>query len=174
MSEIQGNPHWRKLHNPKYLGAYSFEKGEKSRILKISNVCYEEVLSNLGANMCTVIYFSNSDKPMICNKTNATAISIVCDSEHVKDWIGHNVEVFVDKVKVKREFVTALRIKPNKPIVLKPKLSPESDRWEGAIKSLKANTISIDKIKSLFDVSDDDIAFLEKAMVVDVEVQEDE
>ncbi|MFA5676581.1 MAG: hypothetical protein WDA65_08695 [Christensenellales bacterium] len=107
--------HWKKLHNPDYLGAYSIENG-KDLILTISNVKQEEVIGTDGKKEeCIVCYFSDADKPMILNATNAKQIQKLTGTPYIEKWVGFKVQIGIEKVKAFGEVVEALRIRKHPP-----------------------------------------------------------
>ena len=80
--------HWKKLSNPNYLGAYSIEDN-KDLILTISKVQQETVTARTEKkDECIVCYFSESEKPMILNSTNAKQIQKLLNTPYIEkmDW----------------------------------------------------------------------------------------
>ena len=103
--------HWKKLTNPNYLGAYSIENG-KDLVLTIDHVCQENVVGPDGKKEdCTVCYFSNADKPMILNSTNAKMIQKLSGTPYIEQWKGFTIQVGVEKVKAFGDVVEALRVR---------------------------------------------------------------
>ena len=113
MSEkIDIKTHWRKLSNPNYIGAYSLDPGS-DLILTIKNVKNELVIGTDGKKEeCIVVYFSDNDKPMILNSTNAKTIAKLYKSPYIEDWSNRKIQLYVDKIKAFGELVEALRIRP--------------------------------------------------------------
>lgn len=110
--------HWKKLSNPNYLGAYSIEDN-KDLILTISVVRQEEVIGPDGKKEeCIVCYFSDSEKPMILNSTNAKMIQKLLGTPYIEQWAGHKVQIGVEKVKAFGDVVEALRIRKFLPILI--------------------------------------------------------
>lgn len=106
--------HWKKLTNPDYLGAYDFQPGEE-RILTIKDVRRQMVRGVDGKqDECTVAHFFENCKPMILNVTNSKTISLITESPYIEMWINAKIKIYVAKIKVKSEFMDALRIKPQK------------------------------------------------------------
>ena len=109
--------HWKKLHNPDYLGAYSLEPG-KDMILTIKNVTREMVIgANSKKEECTVLHFIEPQKPMILNVTNSKTISKMYSTPFIEDWKGKQIQVFATMVKLAGDMVEALRIRPTVPQV---------------------------------------------------------
>jgi len=94
---------------------------------------------------------------MICNVTNAKAISKVCDSSYIEDWVSKHIELYVAKIKAFGEFIDAVRVKSTKPNIKKEALSQGSQRWSRAVQQLAENKITMDEIKKYVDISDDDV-----------------
>ena len=107
--------HWKQLHNPDYIGAYSLPDG-KDIVVTIESVSKELVTSNGGKKEeCTVAKLKGQ-KPMILNVTNCRTIANIYNSPYVEDWIGKSITLFVSTASLKGEQVECLRIRPNKPI----------------------------------------------------------
>ncbi len=72
----ESKTHWKNNFDYQYLGGYSIESDDLE--LTISKVVQEQVKGQNGKEEpCTVIYFEELDKGMICNKTNAKTIANV-------------------------------------------------------------------------------------------------
>lgn len=128
--------HWKKLHNPDYLGSYSLEKGQ-DLVVEILSVTKEIVKGPDGkADECIVAKLKGQ-KPMILNATNCKTIAQVCGSPYIEDWAGKSITLYSQSVKAFGEVVDALRVR-NKPPEL-PELLPNSEKWEKAIEYYKAN-----------------------------------
>ena len=103
--------HWKKLSNPNYLGAYSIEDN-KDLILTISKVQQETVTGPDGKkDECIVCYFSESEKPMILNSTNAKQIQKLLNTPYIEKWIGHKIQIGIEKVRAFGDIVEALRVR---------------------------------------------------------------
>lgn len=103
--------HWKKLSNPNFLGAYSLEDG-KDLVLTIKTVRQEEVMGADGKKEdCIVCYFSDADKPMILNSTNAKMIQKLLGTPFIEEWSGHKIQIGSEKVKAFGDVVEALRVR---------------------------------------------------------------
>lgn len=103
--------HWKKLSNPNYLGAYSIEDN-KDLILTISKVQQETVTGPDGKkDECIVCYFSDSEKPMILNSTNAKQIQKLLNTPYIEKWVGHKIQIGIEKVRAFGDVVEALRVR---------------------------------------------------------------
>jgi hypothetical protein len=104
--------HWKKLHNPDYLGAYALEPG-KDLIATIKSVAVEKIIGSDGKKEeCMVMRFIENIKPMIVNATNAKMIQKLYKTPYIEEWKNRKIQLFVDQVKAFGEVVEALRIRP--------------------------------------------------------------
>lgn len=111
--------HWKQNFNYSFTGAYELQPGEE-RTLTIKETKKEEVANtNGGKELCFVAYFSESNKPMILNKTNCKTISKLY-GPFVENWIGKRITIKAETVKAFGEVVDALRVKNIMPAALKP------------------------------------------------------
>lgn len=109
--------HWKKLHNPDYLGAYALLPGQ-DMILTIKFVQNETVIGPDGKKEeCTVAHFEENAKPMILNSTNCKTIQKIYKTPYVEEWSGKKIQIYTEKVKAFGEIVEALRIRPFLPKV---------------------------------------------------------
>lgn len=107
--------HWKKLNNPAYLGAYSIEEGQ-DLVLTIKTVRQESVIGPDGKkDECMVCYFTDSEKPMILNSTNAKQISKLLKTPYIEQWAGHRIQIGIEKVKAFGDVVEALRVRNRLP-----------------------------------------------------------
>lgn len=107
--------HWKSLHNPDYLGAYSLEAG-KDMTLTIKHVVREVVTSTGGKKEeCTVAHFIEPVKPMILNRTNSKTIQKMYGTPYIEQWVGKKVTLFSAITKLAGEEVECLRIRSDKP-----------------------------------------------------------
>ena len=145
--------HWKQYFDYKYLGAYSLEPGEE-RVLTIKNLHQEEVVGNNGdKSMLPVLYFYDSPKPMILNKVNSKTITKIYKTPDPRQWIGKKIQIYVDPgVRVGRERVEALRIRPKEPEVAKPKLTKVMKEWAKVVEAIKAGK-SLEVIEKYYDMT---------------------
>lgn len=78
-------PHWKKLINPDYLGAYSlYDRGDIA--LTVDNVKVETITGPDGKREeCPVCYWREKEKPMILNVTNMKMIAKLTGSPDTDD-----------------------------------------------------------------------------------------
>lgn len=107
--------HWKKLENPDYIGSYAFQPGEK-KTLTIKKVTREVVTGAEGKKeTCTIVHWSESEKPLILNATNGKAISKVLGAPYIEQWAGGRVILAVESVKAFGDLVDAVRVQKQKP-----------------------------------------------------------
>ena len=109
---MNNKPHWKKLTNPNYLGAYAFDEG-KDMILTVASVGNELVTGDGGRKEeCTVCHFVENVKPLILNKTNMKSIQKALGTPYIEEWAGHKIQIYVDpKVKFGKEITGGLRVR---------------------------------------------------------------
>lgn len=110
---METKTHWKKLHNPDYLGAYALTPGQ-DLIATIKKVQNEIVTGPDGKKEeCMVMHFTEKDtKPMIVNATNAKQIQKLFKTPYIEEWSGRKIQLFIDHVKAFGEVVEALRVRP--------------------------------------------------------------
>ena len=106
--------HWKKLHNPDYLGAYSLDNGAggySDIVAKITAVKVDKVVGGDGKKEeCTIAYLAGQ-KPMILNATNLKTLEKLFKTPYIEDWANREIQVGVEKVKAFGETMDALRIR---------------------------------------------------------------
>ncbi len=162
MTEVK--THWKKLHNPDYIGAYTLMDGDvKELVVKFASVKTKEVQSPDGKKEQCVVAELIGQKPMILNATNMKALQKLSGSPYVEDWNGLQVTLYVAQVKAFGDVVDALRIRPTLPTApAKPELTPTHPKWNGAVKALAAGNTTIEAIKSAYVLSEASEAQLSK------------
>ena len=108
-----GKTHWRSLFNPNYFGCYCFEDS-KDIVLTIKDIRIETVTGEGGKKEdCTVMYFEEDVKPLICNKTNCKIMAKLYKSPQIEDWIGRKVQLYPDhNVRFGSDIVEGVRVRP--------------------------------------------------------------
>jgi hypothetical protein len=84
---------------------------------------------------CFVCYFTEAEKPMILNRTNAKTITKVVGSPFVEDWIGKRVILGVDTVSAFGEMTEALRVRNIKPQQAAPTKAIDYSEQEAALRA---------------------------------------
>lgn len=115
---METKTHWKKNFNYDYMGAYSLPEG-KDVIVTIKALKKEQVKGPKGKKEeCFVCYFSDSDKPMILNKTNCKTIEKLYGSPFIEDWGGKKIQLYSAKVDAFGESTEALRVRDFAPGVI--------------------------------------------------------
>lgn len=102
---------YRKLMDKPYLGAWDIpENGDL--ILTIKGVGKEEVMNESHKKEeVMLVTFVDAPKPMICNVTNAKAISKVAGSTYIEDWQGVRISLYSATVPAFGETRDAIRVR---------------------------------------------------------------
>ena len=110
-----GKTHWKKLRNPKYLGAYDFQPGEE-RVVTFKEFKSEKVVGHGGEEEnCVVAYFKENCKPMILNTINCKTLTDLFESAAVEDWVNKQVTLIIKKEKHFGEIMDVIRVKKKLP-----------------------------------------------------------
>jgi hypothetical protein len=143
--------HWKKLENPDYIGAYSLDEG-KDKTVTITRVVREMVTGTGGKKEeCTVAYLKG-EKPFILNRTNMKMIQKIYGTPYIEEWANKSLTLYVSKIKAFGEDgVECLRIRNKAPE--KPELTPQHDKWDGAVKALQSQSVTIEQIKKQYKLS---------------------
>lgn len=93
----------------KYLAADMI--GNSTWAMTISHVADEEIESERGKQVKPVVYFQETPKGLVLNKTNIRAIVKIVGSPETEEWKGHVVALHTVPVKAFGETKPAIRIK---------------------------------------------------------------
>lgn len=96
-----------------YLGAWDLPQGE-DRIVTITKVVGEELMSNRGKDKKPVAYIEESDRGLVLNKTNARTIAALYTNDTNK-WIGQRITLYRTTVQVGPEVKDCIRVRPDRP-----------------------------------------------------------
>jgi len=146
--------HWKRLINPDYIGVYSLDEG-KDKVVTIEKVIRDMVTSIGGKKEECTIAILKGEKPFILNSTNSKMIQKLYGTPYIEDWAGAKITLYASITKLKGEDVECLRIRPKIPNKKLPELTPTHKKWNGAIKALKDGSVTIDKIKESFTISEE-------------------
>lgn len=155
-TEKEKKEHYKTLFHPDYIGQFAFADGEE-KVVTIRTVAKDIEIYNPGNNEKEpkpVVYFKEKDVlPLILNSTNAEIISNMY-GPYYEEWAGKPITLYVDhNVKVGGKKVGGLRVRPRKPTVTKPVLSPDSDKWSAAVSNLSQGNTSVDAIRNHYELS---------------------
>jgi len=76
----------------------------------ISDVAQETVGKGDDAEVKWVVYFSEADKGLVLNKTNATSIT-ACLGDDTDEWMSRKVVLYPTQVQFSGKMVDAIRVK---------------------------------------------------------------
>ena len=153
----------KKLMNTDYLGSWDFRENEK-KILTIKEVTQKKVYNpNKNAEeLSTVMFFSNYQLGMFLNVTNAKMLIKLFGTSETDNLKGKNITLITKKIKVRGEWIEAVRIDdklPQQPAtpnpVEKENFTPEHKGWVAAVDSLKAGAVTIEQIKAKYTLSEE-------------------
>lgn len=100
--------------NKSFLGAWDVPEG-RDLILTIDFASEDEVQNNQGKEKKLTIHFKEDYKPMVCNATNAKAISRAFGSTKVEDWENKKISIYTATVQAFGEPKDALRVRDYAP-----------------------------------------------------------
>lgn len=113
--------HWRKIIESDYLAGADLDDGHGNHppITVTIREVKQEMVMDPGTKKnesCLILKFAETKwKPMICNATNAKAISKATGSDYIQDWPGKQIQIGTERVKAFGELWDALRVKPFAP-----------------------------------------------------------
>ena len=114
MSErLQGD--FRKFMDKNFLGAWDLEEGNDT-VLTIDHVQRDEVKNDRGTERKMTLHFKeNGYKPMICNTTNAKAISTAYGSTKVEDWENKKIALYKATISAFGQTTECIRVREYQP-----------------------------------------------------------
>lgn len=148
---METKTHYKKLRDPNYIGAYELMNadGTTNEMVVVIEGAKKEELKNAEKNQGLVLYLKGQ-KPMIVNSVNAKAITSATGSPFVEDWSGKPITLYVVKIKAFGEFMEALRVKKDPPVIKLPELPIDSKTFTQSATAIKAgNTTMEDAVKFL-------------------------
>ncbi len=129
--------HWKKLHNPDYLGAYSLD--DPTMIVEIKKVEKRQIPGADGKKDDAVVAELVGQKPMILNVTNMKTIASIYGN-FIEDWVGKKITLFVTSVKAFGTVTEALRVAGEIPKIAFPELTPLHSKWNEAKEAVAKGT----------------------------------
>jgi transcriptional regulator of met regulon len=157
--------HWKKLINPDYIGAYALQPDE-DLVVTIDYVQREQVTGTGGKKEeCTVAHLVGQ-KPLILNVTNSKSIAKLYGS-YIEDWSGKQITLYASMTKLAGDMVECLRIRPSVPTKRRKPIT--DDRLEAAIKSIKAGEYTTERLRSQFELTDEQNEKVNEAVKAAVE-----
>lgn len=113
--------HYKKHIDRTYIGSHDLmnTSGEYVKAKITIDGVFARKIYNPGkreTNTCMVISIKGRDKDFIANSTNQKAIEAIAATPMAEKWVGVEIGLVVEDVKVGRETRPALRVKPLKEI----------------------------------------------------------
>lgn len=145
----QSKTHWKRLHNPDYIGAYSLDEGQDLTVT-IDYVVREQITGTGGKKEeCTVAHLVKN-KPFILNATNSKTIAKLY-GVYIEDWAGKKITLYATTTRMGGETVECLRIRPQ--VAERRKQTITDARLEAALKQIEAGAYTSEKLRGGFDLT---------------------
>lgn len=160
MDTNETKTHWKKLVDPRYIGAYALPNGDDLTVT-IERVQLETVTMMGGKKEDHSIMYLKGQKPMILNVTNSKSIHKLY-GPYIENWAGKQITLYASTAKLGNEMVECLRIRPTVHAKRKPQLNDQ--RFKAALAGIKAGTYTAEKLRAsaeLTPAQDIDLAELE-------------
>lgn len=147
---------FRNVYKSDHLGVIDLEEmleQGKQLVFTISHVKQELGAKVAGSKIdANIAYFKEPIKPLVLNATNAKVVKSFSRSIDTDNWNNIVVELYIDaSVKMGREVVGGVRIKPIQPVIQKIKPIFDEAKFE---KAFIANA-TIEKITSAFQITEE-------------------
>lgn len=159
-AETENRTHWKKLVDPRYIGAYALPNGE-DLVVTIQAVQRETITMMGGKKEDHSIMYLVGQKPMILNATNSKSIHKLY-GPYIEDWAGKQITLFASMANLGKEMVECLRVRPQVPVKVKPPIA--ADRLAKAIEQIKAGAYSLAKLRGSFALTADQETIIDDAM----------
>lgn len=141
--------HWKKLVDPRYIGAYALPNGN-DLVVTIEGVRSEEITMMQGKKEVHSIMYLKGQKPMILNATNSKSIHKLY-GPYIEDWAGKQLTLYASTAKFGGEMVECLRIRPNVPVREKKAITGE--RLAAALEQIRTGAYTLAKLRATFTLS---------------------
>lgn len=108
---------FRKYMDKSFLGSWDVPE-TSDLVLTIDYVAQDDVKNDRGSEKKLTIHFKERDyKPMICNTTNAKAISKAYGSNKVEDWVDKKIAIYKATIQAFGQTQECLRVREYPPKV---------------------------------------------------------
>lgn len=105
---------FRKFMDKSFLGSWDVPD-DSDLVLTIDYAARDEVQNDRGREKKLTIHFKEDFKPMICNTTNAKAISKAYNSTRVEDWEGKRIGIYKATISAFGSTTECLRVREYPP-----------------------------------------------------------
>lgn len=143
--------HWKKLVDPRYIGAYALPDGSDLTVT-IQEVRRETITMMGGKKEDHSIMYLVGQKPMILNATNSKTIHKLY-GPYIEHWAGQQITLFASTAKMSGELVECLRIRPSVPTKAKKPITGE--RLTAALEQIRAGAYTLGKLRGNFELTAD-------------------
>lgn len=168
---METKTHYRKVFKSDHLGSADLEEmieDKKRLVFTIDKVLqYEKTddrnsgVSVAGKRISANIAYLKGAKPLVLNATNSKTMAKMTGSKYVEDWAGTVIELYIDStVKMGKEIVGGVRIKPTAATPIKPKLTPDHKRWEEAKTAVQTGETDLDALRENWDITQENFDLL--------------
>lgn len=107
---------FRKFMDKSFLGAWDVPDNS-DLVLTVDYAARDEVQNDRGRERKLTIHFKEDYKPMICNTTNAKAISKAYNSTRVEDWENKKIAIYKATISAFGQTTECLRVREYPPRV---------------------------------------------------------
>ena len=107
---------FRKFMDKSFLGAWDVPDNS-DLVLTGDDAARDEVQNDRGREKKLTIHFKEDYKPMICNTTNAKAISKAYNSTRVEDWENKKIAIYKATISAFGQTTECLRVREYPPRV---------------------------------------------------------
>lgn len=150
--------HYKLLTNPNYIGSYALQDDDDvfhELAVTITGYGQEMVHNGNEEDECLVLQLKDQ-LPMILKATNQKSIAKALGTSMVEKWVGKTIVLFVTKIKVKREFIYAMRVRDVAATATsKQALDKTHPKWAEAVKAVEAGNATIAQIKKRFSLTEE-------------------
>ena len=146
---METKTHWKKLVDPRFIGAYALPNGDDLTVT-IEHVKLETITMMGGKKEDHTIAYFAGQKPMILNVTNSKSIHKLYGA-YIEDWAGKQITLFASTAKMGGEMVECLRIRPS--VARKAKEAIKDARLDAAIISIKNGDFTKEKLYLKFSLT---------------------
>jgi hypothetical protein len=138
--------HWKRLVDPRYIGAYALPNGDDLTVT-IERVALETVTMMGGKKEDHSIMYIKGQKPMILNVTNSKSIHKLY-GPFIEDWAGKQITLFASTAKMGGEMVECLRIRPT--VTAKKRQAIADTRFQAAMTQIKTGSYTPQQLRAGF------------------------
>ncbi len=160
---LESNPHWRTLQNPKFIGAHTLiDMGVKELEVEIIDVTRKlETRGDGTSQEATVLYFKDQ-KPLWLNVINQKTIQRVLQSPKVLDWVGKTITLYIEKVvdqdaplsSIEDVWIDAIRVREFASRKEAEILNEEHPKFKNVCEGIRHKAVTIEAIKTKYNVDE--------------------